>query len=359
MTTKINHLLEAYPQLITQNENCVLATIIETFGSSYQKAGARLLITHAGELIGLLGGGCFERDLVEQARAVFDTGLAKTVFYDMRSAEDVVWGLGLGCNGAVRVLLQLLSAQDGFSPLNSLIEAANADVSGVLVTVVESIHPDFPAGASCFLSESSSIPVAFRDFAEQTRKQQKPRLESQTIGNYPLSVFYDFLPPLSHLLVLGAGADAIPLVNCAKSLGWRVTIADHRPAHIKKERFPAADCLLYAIPEELSEHLNLNQFNALVLMTHNFEYDARYLKAIVNADIAFIGLLGPAPRKQGLLQSLGDDAERIRERVFGPVGLNIGAKTPEEIALSIMAGIYAELNQRSGQPLDQQVHECR
>jgi xanthine/CO dehydrogenase XdhC/CoxF family maturation factor len=305
----------------------------------------------------LLGGGCFERDLVEQARSVFDTGIAKTVFYDMRSAEDVVWGLG--CNGAVRVLLQLLSAQDGFSPLNSIIEAANADVSGVLVTVVESIHPDFPAGASYFLSESRSIPAAFSDFAEQTRKQQKPRLESQTIDDYQLSVFYDFLPPLSHLLVLGAGADAIPLVNCAKSLGWRVTIADHRPAHIQKQRFPTADHLLYATPEELSEHLNLNQFNALVLMTHNFEYDARFLKAIVNADIAFIGLLGPAPRKQGLLQSLGDDAERISKRVFGPVGLNIGAKTPEEIALSIMAGIYAELNQRSGQPLDQQVHECR
>jgi xanthine/CO dehydrogenase XdhC/CoxF family maturation factor len=357
MTNKINHLLEAYPQLIDQNENCVLATIIETFGSTYQKAGARLLISNSGELIGLLGGGCFERDLVEQARSVFDTGIAKTVFYDMRSAEDVVWGLGLGCNGAVRVFLQLLAAENNFSPLNSIIDAAKTDVSGVLVTVADSKHPDFPAGLSYFLSETSSIPVAFTGLAQQTRSQQKPRLESQVIDDYPVSVFYDFLQPLSHLLVLGAGADAIPLVNCAKSLGWRVTVVDHRPAHIKRERFPTADYLLYAMPEELSEHLNLNQFNALVLMTHNFEYDARFLKAIVNADIAFIGLLGPALRKQGLLQSLGDDAELISKRVFGPVGLDIGAKTPEEIALSIMAGIYTELNQRSGQQLNQQVHE--
>ena len=357
MTNKINHILEAYPQLIRQNENCVLATIIETFGSTYQKAGARLLITNTDELIGLLGGGCFERDLVEQARSVFDTGLAKTVFYDMRSEKDVVWGLGLGCNGAVRVLLQLLQSEHNFSPLNYLIDTAKADEPGLLVTVCDSQHPDFSSGQSYFLSESSTIPADFTEIAEQVLSQQKPCLKKQHIDGQEVSVFYETIQLLSRLLVLGAGADAIPLVNCAKSLGWLVTVVDHRPAHIKAERFPNIESLLHSMPEDLNTNLDLNRFSALVLMTHNFEYDARFLKAIVNADIPFIGLLGPAHRKEGLLQSLGNDAAQISKRVFGPVGLDIGAQSPEEIALSIMAGIYVELNGRSGQQLNQKAHE--
>jgi len=154
----------------------------------------------------------------------------------------------------------------------------------------------------------------------------------------------------------------MPLVQCAKALGWRVTIVDHRPAHIKKERFPQADQLLHIMPEDIGDNLELDQFSALVLMTHNIEYDGRYLKAIVNSPIPFIGLLGPTHRKDRLLQNLGSEAEQITGRVFGPVGLDIGAETPEEIALSIMAGIHAELGGRNGLQLSAKaeayLHEC-
>ncbi len=357
MANKINHLLDAYRRLNRQSENCVLATIIETFGSTYQKAGARMLITQQGELVGLLGGGCFERDLVEQARSVLETGTAKTVFYDMRSPDDVIWGLGLGCNGAVRVLLQLLKAEDHFSPLNIIADAAESNVSGVLVTVYESGHADFPSGHSLFLPVStdellSTAPFPFTTAALQTVLQQKPRLETHVIGDHEIRAFYDPIQPPLRLLVLGAGADAMPLVQCAKALGWDVTVVDYRPAHIKKERFPQADRLLHIMPEDIGDNLELNQFSALVLMTHNIEYDGRYLKAIMNCHIPFIGLLGPTHRKDRLLQSLGGDAAQVTDRVFGPVGLDIGAETPEEIALSIMAGIHAELGGRSGRQLN-------
>ncbi|WP_445369380.1 XdhC family protein [Methylomonas sp. BW4-1] len=356
MANNINHLLEAYRQLQHDGADSVLATIIETFGSTYQKAGARMLITQTGELVGLLGGGCFERDLVEQAASVFATGQAKTLFYDMRSGEDAIWGLGLGCNGAVRVLLQLLKAEQEFSPLNLLVEAAEAQAHGVLVTVFESAHADFPSGRSQFLSAAivgeqpilPSAPFPFATAALQTALQQKPRIETHPLDGQDIKVFYDPVQPPWQLLIFGAGADAIPLVNCAKSLGWRVTLVDHRPAHIKPERFPLADQLLHLIPDQVAAQLDLNRFNAIMLMTHNVEYDQRYLQAIVQCRAPFIGLLGPAHRKQRLLQSLGDDAALIAERVFGPVGLDIGAQTPEEIALSIVAGIQAQLNGRSG-----------
>ncbi|MDO9104392.1 MAG: XdhC family protein [Methylovulum sp.] len=360
MANKLNHLIDSYQQLKQQSENCVLATIIETFGSTYQKAGARMLITQAGELIGLLGGGCFERDLVEHARTVFETGEAKTVFYDMRSPDDVIWGLGLGCNGAVRVLLQLLQAEAGFSPLNSIADAAEANVSGFLVTVYESGHADFPSGHSLFLPASivdnrlslTSAPFPFTASALQTVLQQKPHIEAHVFGDQEIKAFYDPLQPPLRLLVFGAGTDAMPLVQCAKALGWRITVADYRPGHIKKERFPQTHQLLHLLPEDISDKLELNQFNALVVMTHNIEYDQRYLKAVVNSQIPYIGLLGPAHRKDRLMQSLGNDAERISKRVFGPVGLDIGAETPEEIALSIMASIHAQLSGRNGRQLN-------
>ncbi len=359
MANKLKHLIAAYGQIKLHSQDYVLATIIETFGSTYQKAGARMLINPAGEMIGILGGGCFEGDLLEHARTVFKTGVAKTVFYDMRPADELVWGLGLGCKGAVRILLQLVQANTGFSPLDIFAEIDASNASGVLVSIYESQHPQFPIGKNLLLplpksSDEHVLPTTAHPFttsALQTALQQKARIDSHIIDGQAIHVFYDPLQASSRLLVFGAGADAIPLSQCAKLLGWQVTIVDHRPAYCNNERFPQADQVLNILPEELATTLELNPFNAVILMTHNLEYDQRYLQALVDCHIPFIGLLGPSHRKDTLMQALGNEAAQLSPRVFGPVGLDIGAETPEEIVLSIMAGIYAELNGRSGRAL--------
>ena len=359
MANKNNHLIAAYQSLRLQTESCVLATVIETFGSTYRKAGARMLINQAGEMSGLLGGGCFERDLQEQAKSVFETGQAKTLFYDMRAPDDVVWGLGLGCNGAVRVFLQLLRSADDFNPLHWIADSVALQQAGVLVTVFASTHADFPVGHSLFVptastgnqSMLSTAPFPFATTALQTLLQQKPRIATHVIDGSEIAVFYDPVQPPWRLLVCGAGIDAVPLVACAKALGWQVTVMDHRPAYIQPSRFPMADHLVQLFPEEVATKLDLDQFSALILMTHNIEYDQRYLQIMVNSRIPFIGLLGPEPRKLRLLEGLGEDAELISDRVYGPVGLDIGAETPEEIALSIMAAVQAKLNGRNGQLL--------
>ncbi len=360
MPRNISQLSDAYRRLKTKAEPMVLATVVETFGSTYQKAGARMLIAHRGETTGLLGGGCFERDLVEQAQSAFETGTAKTLFYDMRAPEDVVWGLGLGCNGAVRVLLQLLRNETDFSPLNVFAEAAANDAKGVLVTCCQSEHAGYLVGDNLFLPVSAlndPLPLngettPFQAPARQTYLHQDTRTETLAIDGKALTALFEFVRPPFRLLVLGAGADALPLVHCAASLGWQVTVADYRPAHIKPERFPQAESLLLVTPEELYEKLPPNRFDALVLMTHNFDYDLRYLQRLADSAIPFLGLLGPAHRRDRLLDGLGPAAERIRDRVFGPVGLDIGAQSPEEIALSITAGIQAASRQRRGGQLD-------
>lgn len=359
MPNNHQHLLEAYARLRERGEDAVLATVVETFGSTYRKAGARMVIERSGAMDGLLGGGCFERDLLEQAKSVFETGIARCVFYDMRGLGDDVWGLGMGCDGAARILLQRLAASENFHPLDRIAEAAHVQSTGVMLTVLTSDHPQYPAGYCQFLTEPDAgwppllagVPMPFVTSALQSLLQQSPRITEHRIDSARVQVFYDAVRPPWRLLVIGGGDDAAPLVQCAKLLGWRVTVVDYRPAYAKPERFTSADEVCLSPPEQLAEHLDLSQFKALVLMTHHIDYDSRYLAALRGSRIRFIGLLGPARRRDRLLRHLGEDAEHLAYRVFGPVGLDIGAETPAEIAVSIMAGIHAELTGRRGQAL--------
>jgi len=360
MANQLHHLVDAFRNLASDSGDAVLATIIETQGSTYRKAGARMLITNDGECLGLLSGGCFEGDLLERSRSVFASGQAATVQYDMRSPDDVVWGLGLGCNGAVTILLQLLKAEEHFFPLDALAQAVCDDRRGVLITVTESALEPLPVGRSLFWGEDdfeddqSPWPHDLIAPARQALSDDKPHRETHLVEGHAVNIFYDPIRPLLHLLVVGAGADAVPLLHCAKALGWRVTFVDHRPAYIRSERFASAERLLHCPPPALADTLALDRFDAAVLMTHNFDYDTRYLKIIADSRIPFIGVLGPDARKNRLLDSLGEQAAKIEGRVFGPVGLDIGAETPEEIALAIMAGILAAQNRRQGGQLTAQ-----
>ncbi|WAR46683.1 XdhC family protein [Methylomonas rapida] len=340
-----HRLLAAYPRLLEQGQDAVLATVIETFGYTYQKAGTRMLIEANGRLSGLLGGGCFEADLIEHARDVLQTGKAKTVFYDLRRPEDELWGLGAGCHGATRIFLQRLAAADGFRPLNSIWQAAENREDGVLATIVESKHPGYVAGETPFLPlEQARAPWPFISGVPPRR----PLLRNHCMDGLDIRVFYEPLRPPTHLWVLGAGDDAQPVVDCAKLLGWKVSVADHRPAYLTAGRFPTADALLHIRPEALNTHLKLNGFDAALVMSHNLSHDRQYLAALAASHIAVIGLLGPMRRRERLLNSLGEVGAELAERLYGPVGLDIGAETPEEIALAIVAGIQAALKGRGG-----------
>ena len=315
-----------------------------------------MLITASGECHGMLGGGCFEDDLKEKAGAVFRDGQAKLVFYDMRSPADAIWGLGMGCNGALRILLQSLSGQDNYRPLSFIEDSLRREKSGVLVTVYESTDPEWQAGTVFLLdgdqivagTVGQSVPAFFTRSAHRVLRNNGPLTDTHHHAGHELKVFYDPIRPPTHLLIVGAGPDAVPLVQLAKGLGWRVSVVDHRPAFIKSGWFPEADQRLQCYPEELTGAMALDQVHALVLMTHNIEYDERYLKVIAATAIPYIGLLGPAARRDRLLVSIGADAGRLEGRLFGPAGLDIGAETPEEIALSILAGIQAFLHRRDG-----------
>lgn len=340
-------LLKASASIIERGEPVIMATVIETQGSTYRKAGARMLIGVDGELTGLIGGGCFEADLLEHAQTVFETGHAKTLTYDLRGAADDLWGLGLGCNGATRILLQLLSRDNDFGALKLLADAAFNRQPGVLVTVVDSSHPGFPAGSTLFLPNETDSPWPFTI----ERAPLIPQLITHRIGEHSVQAFYDPIQPPPHLLLLGAGDDALPVLACAKTLGWKVSIADHRPGYLNQQRLANADWLLHVKPDKLLDHLSLSRFDAAVIMSHNIHHDRDYLAALAASNLPYIGLLGPAARRERLLSSLNESGQRLRPCLYGPAGLDIGAETPEEIAISIVAGIQAALKGRDGRHL--------
>lgn len=343
-----------YTRLQQTSREWVMATIVDTEGSTYQKAGACMLISRDGEYFGLLGGGCFEPDLLERAREVFTTRLPKTVYYDLRSPEEAIWGLGLGCEGAVSIFLQYLSAEDGFHPLPAVKKCLDELCTDMLVTVTESDVDSIARGVTSLAGQlrTLTLPGEFIDEVEATAAafmhDSTSRVVQHLVADGTVSVFYSPVRPPLQLLIIGAGPDAVPVVKLAGALGWQVTVADYREAYVQPERFPGARLVLQITPEELDSKLSLDNFDATVLMTHRFEYDERYLLRLCSATIPYIGLLGPVARRDLLLETLGSDADEIAGRVYGPVGLNIGGRLPEEIALSLIAQIQAVVHGRPG-----------
>lgn len=331
----------------------VLATVIATEGSTYRKPGARMLIDDQGEACGLLSGGCLESDLAEHAGTVLISGSARLVEYDLRSSDDLVWGLGLGCEGAMTILLQRLSPADGYTPLTQIGKAQAERTSFTFATIFRSDTNAWPAGR-VLLPEANldetigrALERALRDTDE--RKAVPGLVEVQT-GGFTVNAFIDSIELPPRILILGAGPDAAPVVEAACVLGWSVAVFDHRPAYAIASHFPRAERVVSAAADDLRRAVDLAQFNAAVIMSHHLPSDLSYLRQLAVSDLAYIGLLGPAPRRQRLLAEAGLNTSSLSTRLFGPVGLDIGARTPESIALAIVAEIHAVLSRRSGQP---------
>ncbi len=344
--------LEAFLAANRDAPALVLATVVATEGSTYRKPGAMMLVNERGEHAGLISGGCLEGDLVARARTVFDTGEALTVRYDLKDDDELVLGLGLGCGGAVELLLVRLAGADGFSPLGELFRALalgqacrlglvlasgdGAPAVGDLALRTAGDDPSPPGVLAALLGEPGD---------DMDRKRSRVRRLQTPAGS--VDVLCTDIRPTPRVLVCGAGPDALPLVRQVLALGWRCTVADHRPASVDGGRLPAGAEGLCTRPERLGETLDLGAVDAAVVMTHHVDHDAAYLAQLAEHAPAYVGLLGPRARRDQLLERIGATGFAVR----GPVGLDIGAELPEAIALAVMAEIHAVLNGRSAAPL--------
>ena len=325
----LHRLLPLYDRARASNEPLVLATVIRTGGSTYAKPGAQMLIASDGEYAGLLSGGCLEGDLREHASEVAASGVGRIVSYDLRSTTDQLFGLGAGCEGAMDILLTRVAGDRHWQPLAGMAESFRAARQRHFAFVVASTDPGFPVGFSFPVEDATFVPAS------------------------GVELFIAVVTPPPHLLLLGGGPDARPVAALAAFLGWRITVIEHRATYLAPDRFPPLTTLIETRAADLAASVSLAEYSAAIVMSHHLDSDLHYLRALAASRIPYVGLLGPAARREKLLGDLGVDAQRLRPRLRAPVGLDIGGRTPESIALSIIGEVHAALEGRSGRPFSE------
>jgi xanthine/CO dehydrogenase XdhC/CoxF family maturation factor len=335
----ISTLLDFY-RAHRDDDALILGTIIATRGSTYRKPGAMMLIAKDGSHRGLISGGCLESDLAEHAQQVLLDGEVHKIIYDLSADTDLVWGLGIGCDGAIELMLQRLEASDDFGFLAMLESAWEARQDGVLRMVINSNDSDRQPGSITFTRGDDSHDLSRRYW-----------LETITTDTGDMDMLMVPVKPPPALLVCGAGIDAVPLTRLAIEMGWDCTVVDHRSGFASADRFPDSCDVRVLQAKELACNVELGRFDAAVIMGHNLKYDRQYLSQLVEAPPAYIGLLGPRARRDQLLDQIGVNSATANVHVRGPAGLDIGAEMPESIALAIVAEIHACLNQRTGNEL--------
>ena len=257
-----------------------------------------MLVNENGDFHGMLSGGCLEGDLAERSRNIIETNIADVVTYDLRGDDDV-FGLGVGCEGALRILIQPICASSSYEPFSSLVRT---------------------------LEDEPFADISLTDADEPGSTR--------------------ILAPL-RLLILGAGQDAEPLVLFTVALGWRVSVSDHRPASVARlESSPAASVECVPV-EEVGSHFDLSKFDAAIIMSHNLTADRSYLGTLADSPLEFIGLLGPPHRRDRLLGEIGEAAGKLGKRLRAPVGRQIGGRGPAAIALEITAELQSHFSTES------------
>jgi xanthine/CO dehydrogenase XdhC/CoxF family maturation factor len=431
---ELQAIVDAHADARARGERAALATVVAVSGSAYRRPGARMLITESGRTVGAISGGCLERDVAERAAPVIRSGAARVVVYDTRGDEEIVWGLSLGCNGVVRVLLESLDeGSGGARALDFIGGLLRARKEGVIATLIDAGRANDrerstggekrgaahlkKVGASGRSNEvgepdrSNEIGARLlfeeRDDGQETGEDgqesgeldpffadaldpffadalvpfggQDERLREDAraalAGGKALTrtyetnagraeIFFDLIRRARPVVVFGAEQDAVPVVRLARTLGWHVTVVDTRARAATVERFREADAFVLCRAEDVCTRVCLTRDTAAVVMTHNYLDDVELLRALLPSPAAYVGLLGPRQRTEKLLAEIraggGCLTASQLARLHGPVGIDIGAETPEEIALSVVAEIKAACEGRRAGYLrdrDAPIHE--
>lgn len=356
--SEITDVLTAIGSLSAGGQRMALATIVAVRGSTYRRPGARLLVPEEGAPIGNISGGCLEGDVADMARLVMEEGRARLAGWDLTADDDAVWGLGLGCNGAIEVFIE--PADRAAEAAHALRTALEEERPISLVTVIESTEPEAIApGARLIVMPDGAVEgslgrsdVDAEAIAAARELLTTERSEIRTLAE-GIRAFVEILDPPLRLVICGAGHDAVPLVRAASLLGWNVTVVDDRPAFLNRERFPEAHGFASVDdPSDVAEAITIDARTFVVVMTHNFLRDKAYLRGLLTTDARYVAMLGPAARTQRLLMELEEEGTPIteegRSRIHGPAGLDLGAEGPEEIAQAIIGEIVAVRRGRDG-----------
>lgn len=360
---EIRNIWNAYEKIDFTRQQAALATVVRVEGSSYRRTGARMLVTDNGDWIGGISGGCLEGDALKKARLAMAQKKATIITYDTTDDDPYQIGVGLGCNGIIDVLLTPLDPNDNQNPVRLLSHYLDQRRPEVLVTVVEApIYSDSLTlgrayryfNDAYFRATFPMEAVAEHDIVQDIEvclKEEKSATKTYVLRDGErVSFFFEVILPPVHLVAMGGNYDIYPMVRLAKETGWKVSVVCNM-AKVHRSLFEMADAV---IPKDGGD-IPVDSYTAVILMAHDYETDYRHLRRMLSTEVPYIGMLGPRKRTYKMLTRALEENNPINdldmERVYSPVGLDIGANTPEEIAISVIAEIRAHFAGRSGSPL--------
>ncbi|MCF2494238.1 XdhC family protein [Dyadobacter chenhuakuii] len=361
---EITDIIRSYESAVSAGKKTALATVVHVEGSSYRRPGARMLVTDDGQLTGAISGGCLEGDALRKALLAISQQKNKLVTYDTTDDNDTTLGVQLGCNGIVHILFEPIHSDDELNPIALLKKALEKRQNAVVITLFSLYSRTAIQPGTCFLDletdrvtmDNLSQPALLEQLlpeAALVKERQESFFKELDFEGQKLTSFVEYLRPAPALIIAGAGNDTIPLSEMAGILGWNVTVVDGRNGHATRQRFPKASQVIVAKASEVLSHIQADARTFFVLMTHNYNYDLALLKELIELEeCIYIGALGPKKKLEKMFGDLRKEGievtEQQKSKIFGPVGLDVGAETSEEIALSVLAEIKAVLNGRTG-----------
>ena len=367
---EISSILNAYKSVDPATTKAALATVVRVEGSSYRRTGARMLIMDNGNWVGGISGGCLEGDALKRARLAIAAARPTLVTYDTTEDDAYQIGVGLGCNGIIDVLIAPMNP-DTPGPLDILAGCAQATrQTHILLTVTRMATDDKKAigqdndlnqrkprqGDMIRYDGRGSLRV-FDDEAVENQleatirkyvsKGKSASVQLDSAEGQSLEVFVEIIPPVPHVILMGQQYDAVPLVRISNELGWQCTVVAN-PQKVTQTLFASANAIVS--PDEFNT-LTFDDYTAVVLMAHDFKTDKANLPRALATGVPFVGILGPRVRSEKMVSELADQGIPVSladPRIHAPVGVDIGAASPEEISLSIVAEIRAALSGRDG-----------
>lgn len=359
---ELQDIIKKHEKANENNLKSALVTVVHLDGSSYRRPGARMLVNEDGKITGAISGGCLEGDA--QKKALFTISEQKNVLftYDTSKEDDSEMGIHLGCEGLIQVLFEKIDSEKKDNPIELLRKALSLRQKAVLVTLFHLDNKEKEQLGTCLLLQedgtiSGNIPLSlFKNSIlgdlNEVMNNEESVFKQYKSGQESVTAFFEFIHLPVSLVVLGAGNDAIPLMKFADVLGWDFRIVDRRDTHANKERFPLASQTLVANPDVALNYLSYDKRTFFVLVTHSYKCDYYFLKSLCAADVPYVGILGPKKKLNRMLGELKEGGVSLSQAkistIFSPTGLDIGAETPEEIALSIIAEIQAVLKGKKG-----------
>lgn len=350
-----------------------LATVVKINGSTYRRPGARMLITPEGAACGTISGGCLEQEVAQQALEVLDEGLPRVEEFDL-SDDDLILGFGIGCDGSVHVMIEPVPAANRTDALKWIERCLKRRTPGVIASVIDAPHQPELLGQRLLIFEGRRtegdlelprLQQAARDAALAILADGRPQIRTVEMDEGTVEMLFEVIHPPIHLHIFGGGHDVRPVVRIAKELGWPTTVVGRKTQDELADRFPRADHHVFLMnPEEVLDYVTVDARTPAVIMNHNYQRDKTLVHKLLPTPVPYVGALGPRLRTERIMDELQADDPALTEADFdklhGPVGLDLGTETPQEIALAIIAEIQAVLHERPATKLRERkgsIHE--